>query len=57
MHRPFFLEEEALATHGQPDQPSGPADSAGVTLIEAARVCEMVAQNTRCQDQPILDGR
>ena len=36
------VEEEALATQGQPEQPSGPADSAGVTLIEAVCARETV---------------
>ena len=46
---PSSLEEEALAAQGQPEKPSGPADSAGVALIEAACVREPVAQNTWCQ--------
>ena len=48
---PSSLEEEALAAQGQPEKPSGPADSAGVALIEAACVRETVAQNTWCQDR------
>ena len=39
---PSSSEEEALAAQGQPEQPSGPADSAGVALIEAACVRETV---------------
>ena len=40
---PSSSEEEALAAQGQPEQPSGPAESAGVALIEAACACETVA--------------
>ena len=40
---PSSLEEEALAAQSQPAQPSGPADSAGVSLNEAACVRGMVA--------------
>ena len=51
------LEEEALATQGQPEQPCGLADFASAILIKAACVRETVEQNTRCQDRLILDGR
>ena len=39
---PSSSEEEALAAQGQPEKPRGPADSAGVALIEAACVRETV---------------
>ena len=44
------LEEEALATQGQPELPCGLADFASAALIKAACVRETVEQNTRCQD-------
>ena len=42
LHRPFFLRRRGPRVASQPDQPSGPADSAGVALIEAACVRETV---------------
>ncbi len=56
LHRPFFLRRRGPRVASQPDQPSGPADSAGVALIEAACVARRSNQNTRCQDLPVLNG-
>ena len=53
---PSSLEEEALALQGQPEQPIGPADSAGVALNEAACAARRSNQNTRCQDLAVLSG-
>ena len=53
---PSSLEEEALASQGQPDQPIGPADSAGVALNEATCAARRSNQNTRCQGLAVLNG-